>query len=56
LRWFQDERWHKLIVILDDATSEIYYAQLAKEETTGGVMAGLRAVIEHTLAWSYPLI
>src|SRR6201988_5324918 len=45
-RWFQDERWHDLIVILDDATSEIYYAQLAQEETTGAVMAGLRAVIE----------
>src|SRR5271154_5907825 len=45
-RWFQDERWHDLIVILDDATSEIYYAQLAPEETTGAVMAGLRAVIE----------
>ncbi len=25
-RWFQDERRHDLIVILDDATSEIYYA------------------------------
>jgi len=25
--WFQDERWYDLIVILDDATSEIYYAQ-----------------------------
>src|SRR5437879_6204847 len=23
-RWFQDERWYDLIVILDDATSEIY--------------------------------
>src|ERR1700756_1850831 len=34
-QWFQDERWHDLIVILDDATSEIYYAQLAPEETTG---------------------
>src|ERR1700751_721163 len=45
-RWFQDERWRDLIVILDDATSEIYYAQLAPEETTGAVMAGLRAVIE----------
>src|SRR6201984_1279314 len=45
-RWFQDERWHDLIVILDDATSEIYYAQLAAEETTAAVMAGLRAVIE----------
>ncbi len=43
---FQDERWHALIVILDDATSEIYYAQLALEETTAAVMAGLRAVIE----------
>ena len=45
-QWFQDERWHDLIVILDDATSEIYYAQLAQEETTGAVMASLRAVIE----------
>ena len=45
-RWFQDERWHDLIVILDDATSEIYYAQLTKEESTTAVMAGLRAVIE----------
>jgi transposase len=44
--WFQDERRHDLIVILDDATSEIYYAQLAEEETTATVMAGLRAVIE----------
>ena len=30
-QWFQDERRHDLIVILDDATSEIYYAQLAEE-------------------------
>src|SRR5437879_1491201 len=45
-QWFQDERWHDLIVILDDATSEIYYAQLAPQETTATVMAGLRAVIE----------
>jgi len=45
-QWFQDERRHDLIVILDDATSEIYYAQLAEEETTVTVMAGLRAVIE----------
>src|ERR1039457_3084165 len=44
--WFQDERRHDLIVILDDATSEIYYSQLAEEETTATVMAGLRAVIE----------
>jgi transposase len=45
-QWFQDERRHDLIVILDDATSEIYYAQLAEEESTFSVMAGLRAVIE----------
>jgi len=45
-QWFQDERRHDLIVILDDATSEIYYAQLAPEETTATVMTGLRAVIE----------
>jgi len=45
-RWFQDERWHDLIVILDDASSEIYYAQLVEEESTMTVMAGLRAVIE----------
>jgi transposase len=45
-RWFQDERWYDLIVILDDATSEIYYAQLVAEESTATVMAGLREVIE----------
>jgi hypothetical protein len=45
-QWFQDERWQDLIVILDDATSEIYYAQLVQEESTATVMAGLRAVIE----------
>ncbi len=46
-RWFQDERWYDLIVILDDATSEIYYAQLVEEESSMTVMAGLREVIEH---------
>ncbi len=45
-RWFQDERWYDLIVILDDATSEIYYAQLVEEESTPTVMAGLQEVIE----------
>jgi transposase len=45
-RWFQDERWYDLIVILDDATSEIYYAQLVEEESTVTVMAALREVIE----------
>ena len=45
-QWFSDERWYDLIVILDDATSEIYYAQLVEEESTRTVMAGLREVIE----------
>jgi transposase len=45
-QWFGDQRWHDLIVILDDATSEIYYAQLVEEESTRTVMAGLRKVIE----------
>src|ERR1700692_749868 len=45
-RWFGDERWYDLIVILDDATSEIYYAQLVEEESTRTVMAGLREVME----------
>jgi hypothetical protein len=34
-------------VILDDATSEIYYAQLTEEESTLTVMAGLKEVVEH---------
>src|SRR5271166_6514365 len=45
-RRFQDERYYDLIVILDDATSEIYYAQLVEEESTATVMAALREVIE----------
>jgi transposase len=45
-QWFQDERWYDLIVILDDATNQIYYAQLVEEESTVTVMAGLREVIE----------
>src|SRR5664279_5733961 len=46
-RWLNDDRWYDLIVILDDATSEIYYAQLVEEESTRTVMAGLREVIEN---------
>ncbi len=45
-RWFCDDRWYDLLVIMDDATSEVYYAQLVEEESTGTVMAGLRMVIE----------
>jgi transposase len=46
-RWFQDERWYDLIVILDDANSQIYYAQLVEEESTVTVLAALREVIQN---------
>lgn len=45
-QWFDDERFFDLIVILDDATSEIYYAQLVVSESTRTVMAAIRFVIE----------
>ena len=44
--WFQDHRRFDLLVILDDATREIYYAQLVAEESTATVMSALREVIE----------
>jgi hypothetical protein len=44
--WFQDQRWYDLIEIVDDATSETYYAQLVEEESTRTVMTALREVIE----------
>ena len=45
-QWFQDERWYDLLVILDDANNEIYYAQMVDEESTLTVLAGLRHVVE----------
>jgi transposase len=45
-QWFQDDRWFDLLVILDDATSEIYYAQLVPDECTRTVMIALRDVVE----------
>jgi len=45
-RWLNDDRWYDLIVVMDDATSEVYYAQLVEEESTRTVMAALREVIE----------
>ena len=45
-RWFQDDRWYDLIEVLDDATSETYYAQLVEEESTRTVMAALKDGIE----------
>jgi transposase len=45
-RWFGDDRWYDLLVVLDDATSEVYYAQLVEEESTRTVLAALREVVE----------
>jgi hypothetical protein len=45
-RWLGGEQWHDLIVVLDDATSEIYYAQLVEKESTWTVLAALREVLE----------
>jgi transposase len=45
-QWFQDQRWYDLIEVVDDATSETYYAQLVEEESTRTVMAALKEVIE----------
>jgi len=45
-RWFGDERKYELIVILDDATSEIYYAQLVESESTRSMLRALREVVE----------
>ena len=45
-QWFQDERWYDLLTIQDDATSEMYYAQLVEEESTRTVLAALREVVE----------
>jgi hypothetical protein len=45
-QWLNDDCWYDLIVILDDATTKIYYAQLVEEESTRTVMAGLLEVIQ----------
>ena len=44
--WLVGQRRYDLLVVLDDATSEIYYAQLVEQESTRTVLAALRAVIQ----------
>jgi hypothetical protein len=44
--WFGDGRYYDLVTILDDATSEIYYAQLVDEEGTRTLMPAVREVIQ----------
>lgn len=46
-RWFEHDRWYDLLVVMDDATSQIYYAQLVEEESTRTVMVALWEVIEN---------
>jgi transposase len=45
-RWLGGNQWHDLIVVMDDASGEVYYAQLVEQESTETVMAALWAVIE----------
>jgi transposase len=44
--WLGGSTRQDLVAILDDATSEVYYAQLVDQESTATVMAGLKEVIE----------
>jgi transposase len=44
--WLGDGRRYYLLVVLDDASSEIYYAQLVEQESTRTVLAALREVVE----------
>jgi transposase len=41
-----DHEQFDLVTLMDDATSEIYYARFVDEENTETIMAGLRSVIE----------
>lgn len=45
-RWLGGTQQQDLIAIIDDATSETYYAQLVEEESTATVMAGLKEVVQ----------
>jgi hypothetical protein len=42
----RDDRRYDLLVVPDDATSEIYYAQLVEQESTRTVLAALREVVK----------
>jgi transposase len=44
--WLGGDEHQDLVAILDDATTEVYYAQLVDQESTATVMAGLKEVIE----------
>ncbi|HXZ80691.1 MAG TPA: ISNCY family transposase [Terriglobales bacterium] len=44
--WLGGDQRQDLVAILDDATTEVYYARLVAQESTATVMAGLKSVIE----------
>jgi transposase len=44
--WLGGDEHQDLVAILDDATTEVYYAQLVNQESTQTVMAGLKEVVE----------
>ena len=43
--WLGEGRYYDLITIMDDATNEVYYAQLVEEEGTRTLMPAVREVI-----------
>src|ERR1700675_39715 len=43
--WFADHRRYDLLVVLEDATGEIYYAQLVEQESTRTVLQALGEVV-----------
>lgn len=45
-RWLPGEGTQDLVVIMDDATSEVYWAELVPEEDTASVLRGLKAVVQ----------
>lgn len=46
-RWFGAGPFDDLLVVLDDASSTVYYAQLVEQECTWTVLAALREVVEN---------
>ncbi len=45
-RWLPGPGYQDLMLMFDDADSEVYYAQLVPEESTATVMAAIRSVLE----------
>lgn len=44
--WLVDQPPRDLIVVMDDATSEVYYGRFVPEESTRTMMGGLKSVVE----------